>query len=212
MPKKAILKKKTLFFQFEAFSFDTAKFSIGTFVSRFIIFIRRKITAYCFTLYLIFCTTMKKKFITVFVILFSMGTIVCAENVFVDNKPSVIQDIMDVLRQNDDDLTEFDILNGTSSSKPRNGPTRRMAAAPAPIRAFYNESTLKLVISLDDIFDIKIVDKYTGKIVKTLVINPNVNPETYIDVNGLDNGTYTIYFDGRSATGDDDYYYGSFTI
>lgn len=155
---------------------------------------------------------MKKKFIAAFVILFSMGTSVYSGNVSVDGKSSIIQEILDVLKQNDDDLTEFDILNGTSSSKPRSGPVHRMAVQQQPIRAFYSESSLKLVISLNDIFDVKIVNKNTGKIVKTLVIDANVNSETYVDVSGFDSGTYTIYFYGRSATSDDDYYYGGFTI
>ncbi|MFV0417248.1 MAG: hypothetical protein ACK5KT_00760 [Dysgonomonas sp.] len=153
---------------------------------------------------------MKKKFIAAFVILFSMGTSVYSGNVSVDSKSSIIQEILDVLKQNDDDLTEMDILNGTASSKPRLKTFSRVATQ--PIRAFYSESTLKLVISLSDVFDVKIVNKATGETVKTLVIDANVNAETYVDVSGLDKGTYTIYFYGRSATSDDDYYYGGFSI
>lgn len=140
-----------------------------------------------------------------------MGTSVYSGNVSADGKSSIIQEILDVLKQNDDDLTEMDILNGTSSSKPRSVPMHRMAVQQS-IRAFYSESSLKLVISLNDIFDVEIVSKNTGEVVKTLVIDANVNPETYVDVSGLDSGTYTIYFYGRSATSDDDYYYGGFAL
>lgn len=155
---------------------------------------------------------MKKYFITVFVILFFVGVNVYSESMFSHKSSSNnVKEILDVLKQKDateDDLTEFDIMNGTASSKPRH----KSVSTSKPLRGYFNSSQLKLEIYINDIFDVEIIDKATGNTVKTLVINPALNPETYIDINSLGSGDYTIYFYGRSAVEDDDYYYGAFSI
>lgn len=154
---------------------------------------------------------MKKYFITAFVILFFVGVNVYPESMFSHKNSSNIQEILDILKHKDgdeDDLTEFDILNGTASSKPR----LRSLSTFKPFRGYFSDSQLKFVIYVNDIFDVEIIEEATGDVVKTLVVNPLVNPEIYIDINRLNSGDYTIYFYGRSAVDDDDYYYGDFSI
>lgn len=153
---------------------------------------------------------MKKFLLVTLVLLFSIGTNVYSESVSHDTKSSKVQELLEILKQKDDGypLTEFDILNGTSSSRPRVKPF----SSAEPVRGFSNGSILKLAISINDIFDVEIVDDATGETVKAMVINSAVSPETLINISDLDKGSYTVYLYGESATEDDDYYYGEFTI
>lgn len=150
---------------------------------------------------------MKKYFISTIVVLFFVGTNVYSGSALCNINSSGVQETEELLKDKVDDLTEFDILNGTSSSKPR-----RLSTIFNPFSGFFSETKLKFVILISDVFDVKVVNNFTGETEKEFTVNSTVNSESYVDITDLAQGDYTIYFYGRSAADKDDYYYGKFSV